>query len=195
MLRDLILPEVMCFQSFTSYLVSYMISQTTSHPTSYTIYRVHIVCNVVYDVGYDIVCDIFFVFKNILFFCGKFNLSTLLLKRLNQDNLCIENRLPMTQAKSWSRYMLPPWNGICSPERLKWRQTSCESCKTSRCLSGSSSFWRPTYRSKVERNKPGNSSKHTVYCTRCASSFRLVGQRISAPKVLSTVTLISAKRW
>ena len=42
MLRDLILPEVMCFQSFTSYQVSYMISHTTSHTTSYTIYKVHI---------------------------------------------------------------------------------------------------------------------------------------------------------
>ena len=32
---------------------------------------------------------------------------------------------------------------------------------------------------KVERNQPGNLRKHTVYCTRCASSFCLVGQRIS----------------
>ena len=62
MLRDLILPEVMCFQSFTSYQVSYMISHTTLHTTSYTIYKVHIVYDVVYDVVYDIVCDIIFCF-------------------------------------------------------------------------------------------------------------------------------------
>ena len=100
MLRDLILPEVMCFQSFTSYQVSYMISHTTSHTTSYTIYLVHIVCDVVYDVVYDIVRDIIFMFHNILFFCGRFKLSTALLKRLNRAPLCIENRLLMTQAKS-----------------------------------------------------------------------------------------------
>ena len=126
-------------------------------------------------------------------FCRRYVWSTQRLTTPNRDILCIENRLHKTQAKSWSRYMLPPWNGICSPERLKWRQKSCKSCKIS--LSLSSSFWRPTYLSKVEKSLRGNLRKHTVYCTRCASSSCLVGQRISAPKVLSTVTLISAKRW
>ena len=54
MLRDLILPEVMCFQSFTSYLVSYMKSHTTSHTTSYTIYLKYTSYAMLYTMSYTI---------------------------------------------------------------------------------------------------------------------------------------------
>ena len=63
MLRDLILPEVICIphtfmKSFA--LISYMISYTMSYTISYTISLFDIVYDVVYDVVYDIVYDILF---------------------------------------------------------------------------------------------------------------------------------------
>ena len=64
MLRDLILPEVMCFQSFTSYLVSYMISLTTSHTTSYTISYVYIIrCRMRCRVRYHVRCRIRYLIR------------------------------------------------------------------------------------------------------------------------------------
>ena len=80
--------------------IIYDIAYDIAHDIVYDIYKVHIVCDDVYDVVYDIVYDIIFMFQKILFFCGRFKLSTALLKRLNRAPLCIENRLLMTQAKS-----------------------------------------------------------------------------------------------
>jgi hypothetical protein len=65
MLRDLILPEVICIphtfmKSFA--LISYMISYTMSYTISYTISLFDVVYDVVYDVVCDIVYDILFSF-------------------------------------------------------------------------------------------------------------------------------------